>query len=81
MCALPLSRGFLRTSLTTSMAASFHSNMGPTRVIVIAGPTAIGKSTLALSLCSQLGGEIVSADSVQVLLIPISRLKLLYFDL
>ena len=39
---------------------------GPTKVLVIAGPTAVGKSALALSLCERLGGEIVSADSVQV---------------
>ncbi|CAM9222932.1 unnamed protein product [Chrysoparadoxa australica] len=36
------------------------------RVIVIAGPTATGKSSVAMSLCKELGGEIVSADSVQV---------------
>mmetsp|Transcript_904 Transcript_904/g.3071 ORF Transcript_904/g.3071 Transcript_904/m.3071 type:complete len:474 (+) Transcript_904:395-1816(+) len=38
----------------------------PTKVVVVAGPTAIGKSSLALSLCEALGGEIVSADSVQL---------------
>jgi len=36
------------------------------RFIAIAGPTASGKSSAALSLATQLGGEIVSADSVQV---------------
>lgn len=36
------------------------------RVIAIGGPTAAGKSALALALASSLGGEIVSADSVQV---------------
>ena len=35
-------------------------------VIVIAGPTASGKSAVALSLAQQIGGEIISADSVQV---------------
>jgi len=34
--------------------------------ILIAGPTAIGKSEIALRLAEQLGGEIVSADSMQV---------------
>lgn len=36
------------------------------RVIVIAGPTACGKSSLAMSLANTMGGEIVSADSMQV---------------
>lgn len=30
------------------------------------GPTATGKSSVALALCKDLGGEIVSCDSVQV---------------
>jgi tRNA dimethylallyltransferase len=34
--------------------------------ILIAGPTAVGKSEIALSLAEQLGGEIISADSMQV---------------
>lgn len=36
------------------------------RVIVIAGPTAVGKSAFALELAKALQGEIVSADSMQV---------------
>ncbi len=34
--------------------------------ILIAGPTAVGKSEIALRLAEQLGGEIISADSMQV---------------
>jgi len=34
--------------------------------ILIAGPTASGKSEIALRLAGQLGGEIISADSMQV---------------
>ena len=37
-----------------------------TPLIVIAGPTASGKTSLALSLAEELGGEIVSCDSVAV---------------
>jgi tRNA dimethylallyltransferase len=42
--------------------------MDPVRppVVVIAGPTAAGKSAVALELAERLGGEIVNADSVQV---------------
>jgi tRNA dimethylallyltransferase len=34
--------------------------------IFIAGPTAVGKSGIALALAEQLGGEIISVDSMQV---------------
>jgi tRNA dimethylallyltransferase len=35
-------------------------------LIVIAGPTAGGKSALALALAQQIGGVIVNADSAQI---------------
>lgn len=38
----------------------------PPRVVVVAGPTASGKSALAVALAEALGGEIVGADSRQV---------------
>ncbi|MEE8138120.1 MAG: isopentenyl transferase family protein, partial [Thermoanaerobaculia bacterium] len=36
------------------------------RVVAIVGPTAVGKSRLALRLAERLGGEIVNADALQV---------------
>ena len=36
------------------------------RVIVIGGPTATGKTALSVSVAKALGGEIVSADSMQI---------------
>lgn len=36
------------------------------RILIIAGPTAAGKTQLSLSLAQAVGGEIVSADSCQV---------------
>lgn len=39
---------------------------GAPTLMVIVGPTAAGKSALAMDLCDALGGEIISADSVQV---------------
>jgi tRNA dimethylallyltransferase len=36
------------------------------RLVVIAGPTASGKTGLAVELAQALGGEVISADSVQV---------------
>ena len=36
------------------------------KVILLAGPTASGKSKLALELSKELNGEIINADSMQV---------------
>lgn len=41
-------------------------NIKPDTVIVIAGPTASGKSALALDIARRYNGEIVNADSMQV---------------
>lgn len=35
-------------------------------LIAVAGPTASGKTSLAVELCIRLGGEVVSADSMQI---------------
>lgn len=40
--------------------------MDKPKVIVIAGPTASGKSNLAIELAKKIGGEIISADSMQI---------------
>ena len=40
--------------------------MSGSTIILIAGPTASGKSALALALAEKLGGAIVNADSMQV---------------
>ncbi len=36
------------------------------RIIIIAGPTGVGKSSLALLMARQFGGEIVNSDAMQV---------------
>ncbi len=36
------------------------------KIIVISGPTGVGKTRLSLELADRLGGEIISADSIQV---------------
>ena len=41
------------------------SASGP-EAILIAGPTASGKSALAITLAQRLGGTVVNADSMQV---------------
>ena len=40
--------------------------MNKPKVIVIAGPTASGKSKLAVKLAKKINGEIISADSMQI---------------
>lgn len=51
--------------------ANPHANHPPSSIlhplpIFLAGPTAVGKSALALALAEKLGGEIISVDSMQV---------------
>lgn len=38
----------------------------PERILCVVGPTASGKTELAIEVCAAIGGEIISADSVQV---------------
>ena len=40
--------------------------MGKPRVVILLGPTGVGKSGLVIEWAEELGGEIVSADSMQV---------------
>ena len=39
---------------------------GKQKIVIVGGPTASGKSALALKLCQQFGGELISADSMQI---------------
>ena len=36
------------------------------KMIILAGPTAVGKTRLSIELAKAVGGEIISADSMQV---------------
>lgn len=38
----------------------------PDRLVAIVGPTATGKTDLAIEVCERVGGEVISADSVQI---------------
>ena len=40
--------------------------MRPGRVVAVVGPTATGKSDLAVAVAQELGGEVVNADSMQL---------------
>ena len=41
-------------------------NFTPSKVIIVTGPTAVGKTAVGLELARRLNGEVISADSVQV---------------
>ena len=51
----------MATPIPPSPPATF-----PPRCIFLAGPTAVGKSEIALLLAERIGGEIISVDSMQV---------------
>lgn len=40
--------------------------MQPNPLIILTGPTSVGKTKLSISLAKKIGGEIISADSMQV---------------
>src|SRR5256886_1136521 len=45
---------------------SQRSTLRASSLVIIAGPTAVGKSSAALSLAERMGGEIISVDWMQV---------------
>mgnify|MGYP001202220255 CR=1 FL=1 len=49
-----------------SASKSAKKNETHASYIMIAGPTASGKSQLAVDLACQLGGEVINADSMQL---------------
>ncbi len=55
------------------------------KVILLAGPTASGKSKLAIKLAQHFGGEIINADSMQIktsfIWIYLSQEKIFYWSL
>ena len=36
------------------------------KILVLAGPTGVGKTELSINLAKRLNGEIISADSMQI---------------
>lgn len=61
-----MKQAILSHSPTPCKQKELSSESKKKRILVIAGPTASGKTKLSLSLAQALGGEIVSADSAQV---------------
>lgn len=52
--------------MADELAAPYLDDLPPGRPVLIAGPTASGKSALALSIARAAGGVIVNADALQV---------------
>ena len=44
----------------------FQGKKMKTKIIVIVGPTAVGKTALAIEVAKRFGGEVVSGDSQQL---------------
>lgn len=61
-----IERIFLGFALEAQKQITSNLQKPKKKAIVISGPTASGKSAFALSLAEQIGGEIISADSMQV---------------
>lgn len=61
---------FLRSTRTAVYGAQHRGDaMGQEekrKVLVLTGPTGVGKTELSLLLAERLNGEVISADSVQV---------------
>ncbi len=43
-----------------------NKNINKKKLIILTGPTAVGKTELSIKLAKEIGGEIISADSIQV---------------
>src|SRR3954467_652515 len=43
-----------------------HGDLAGTNLVAVVGPTAAGKSDLAVELALRLGGEVINADSMQL---------------
>jgi len=56
----------LITPFTLPLKQKIPSKEKKKKVIVIAGPTGIGKTQLSLIIAQAIGGEIISADSMQI---------------
>jgi tRNA dimethylallyltransferase len=70
LCAAALARKldkpFVTFGILIRVKTHYVNPVSEPKIIFIAGPTASGKSALALALAEKLGGTIINADSMQV---------------
>ena len=62
----PAANGGILEVGVSNAAQNTEDKKKPLHYIMIAGPTASGKSQLAMDLASALDGEVVNADSIQL---------------
>src|SRR5687767_8365202 len=61
-----LQRRRLDAALANDQIAWIVKSMLPANTFILLGPTAVGKSDLAVQLAERMGGEIVGADAFQI---------------
>ena len=59
-------RQLATSQICVGTVASHGTQEGKDKVIVLTGATAVGKTNASIELAQRIGGEIISADSVQV---------------
>ena len=59
-------RQLATSQVSVGTAASHGTQQSKQKVIVLTGATAVGKTKASIELAQRIGGEIISADSVQV---------------
>ena len=57
---------FATSGILIRVKTHYVNPVSEPKIILLAGPTASGKSALALALAEKLGGTIINADSMQV---------------
>lgn len=62
----PLSKVFEQVAHTVQEQFVTYYKHSSKKVIVLAGPTGVGKTAFSIQLAQKIGGEIISADSMQV---------------
>jgi len=62
----PLDRIFEQVAISVQEQVVEYYMQKSKKVIVLAGPTGAGKTAFSMGLAKQIGGEIISADSMQV---------------
>lgn len=66
LAAAPRAMPSVEPAVATVTAAAAPAPSARPKVLILTGPTAVGKTRASLALAEALGGEIISADSVQV---------------
>lgn len=65
-CEQEIERIIFSFGLEAEKQLTTRLNKPKKKIIIIAGPTAVGKSSFSLALAKEIGGEIISADSMQI---------------